>query len=96
MKPLGIVIIGCGRIAEHHCRAIASNSNLKLIAVCDIIKDKSEKLSLMFSVKHYTNYHTMLKTENDFIDIVAIITPSGIHFEHSLEIIEIYNKHVII
>jgi UDP-N-acetyl-2-amino-2-deoxyglucuronate dehydrogenase len=27
---------------------------------------------------------------------VAIITPSGIHYEHSLEIIEKYKKHVII
>ena len=30
------------------------------------------------------------------IDIVAIITPSGMHFEHSLDILQHYRKHIIV
>ena len=30
------------------------------------------------------------------IDIVAIITPSGMHFEHSLDVLKKYNKHIIV
>ena len=30
------------------------------------------------------------------IDMVVVATPSGMHFEHSMEFLEIYGKHVII
>lgn len=95
MKTTGIAIIGCGRIAEHHCRAIKNNSNLKLVAVSDLIKTKAENLGSNFGVPYYTNYRSMLEMHKD-IEVVAIITPSGMHYEHAKEILEIYNKNIII
>ena len=96
MKKLGVAIIGCGRIAEHHCLAINTNDKLVLRAVCDLNFEKAERVGKKFLTNYYTNYRLMLDELKDIVDLVAIITPSGIHYEHSLEIIEKYKKHVII
>ena len=81
-----IAIIGCGRVSGHHCRSIAKTRGVELIAVCDLVLDKALAYHNEFGVKAYQNYHQML-VENPEIDTVAIITPSGMHFEHSLDII---------
>ena len=39
-----ILIIGCGRIAGWHCRAVKSQKNIKLLGVCDLDFDKSREL----------------------------------------------------
>ena len=48
MKKINIAIVGCGRIAGHHCRAIKSNENFNLVAVCDLDKSKSDDYSKEF------------------------------------------------
>ena len=83
-----IALVGCGRISKKHLEAIEKN-NLKLVAVCDIDIKKAKK----FNVPYYKNYKEMLKKED--IDIVSILTPSGMHYTHALEIME-FKKHLII
>lgn len=95
MKELNIAVIGCGRIAGHHCRNIALNEGLKLVAVCDLDLSKAQAYGNEFSVPAYENYRMMMEKHPD-IDIVAIITPSGMHYEHAKEIILNYKKHVIV
>lgn len=95
MKILNVAVIGCGRIAGHHCRNIANNPGLKLTAVCDLDLTKAEAYGKEFTVPFYKNYRMMLD-KNPIIDIVAIITPSGMHYEHAKEIILNYKKHVIV
>jgi len=83
-----IAFIGCGRISKKHTEAIKKN-NLKLVAVCDIDLNRAKR----FGVPYYKNYQEMLKKES--IDIVSILTPSGMHYKHALDILE-YKKHLII
>ena len=90
-----IAIIGCGRIAGHHCRAIAATENVELAAVCDLDEERSKGYGDEFNVPYFTNYRTMLSEVPD-IDIVVIATPSGMHFEHAYEVMDVYNKHLII
>ena len=90
-----VALIGCGRIAGHHCKSIHEVDGILLIAVCDLVEGKAKEYADEFSVPHFSNYHTMLREVPD-IDIVAVITPSGMHGEHALDIIEGYGKHVII
>ena len=94
-KIIHIAIIGCGRVAGHHVRAINKHPNLKLIAISDLNIDRMEKLCGAEQVPHYQNYHEMLDNHPE-IEAVAIITPSGMHFEHALDMVNIYRKHVII
>jgi predicted dehydrogenase len=95
MKIYKVAIIGCGRIAGHNCRAVMETKGLELVAVCDLEIEKANIYGNEFGCASFTNYHTML-TEIIDIDIVAVITPSGMHFEHSIEILERYNKHLIV
>ena len=90
-----IAIIGCGRVSGHHCRSIAQTTGVELVAVCDLVREKALAYRNEFGAKDYVNYHQML-IENPHIDIVAIITPSGMHYEHALDIISRYRKHIIV
>ena len=95
MKVFKVAVIGCGRIAGHNCRAIINTSGLELVAVCDLEIEKARVYQDEFKVPAYSNYHTMLEKVTD-IDIVAIITPSGMHFEHSIDVMRKYNKNIIV
>lgn len=94
-KVINIAIIGCGRIAGHHCRSIQKVDGIKLVAVCDLDDKKACQYGHDFNAKHYTNYRKMLE-ENPEIDVVAVITPSGMHYEHAMEILSKFNKNIII
>lgn len=84
-------LIGCGRIAVNHIKAVIKNQ-LELIAACDV---ELEKIDMLFektalenrdSVKRYTDYKKML-AENE-IELVGIATESGIHAEIALYCID--------
>ncbi|MCW7462964.1 Gfo/Idh/MocA family protein [Leptospira limi] len=94
-KIAKVAIIGCGRVSGHHCRSVIETEGAELIAVCDLDENKANAYRDQYGAKSYTNYHKML-AENPEINTVAIITPSGMHFEHGLEILEKYKKNLII
>lgn len=96
MKDLiHVAVIGCGRISGHHCRSIAQTKGVRLAAVCDLIGEKAAAYGKEFSVPAFTNYHEMLLRMPE-IDVVAVVTPSGMHSEHAAGILKTYRKHVIV
>ncbi len=80
-------LIGCGRIATNHVKAVLNN-NLEFIAVCDILPEQMEnllekhELAKDKSIKRYTDYRKMIG-ENK-IDLIGIATESGNHAEIAL------------
>ena len=90
-----IGIIGCGRISGHHCRSIVETKGAELVAVCDLDIERAEDYQDLFDAKAYSNYHHMLE-QNPDINTVAIVTPSGMHYEHALEIVSKYKKNIIV
>jgi UDP-N-acetyl-2-amino-2-deoxyglucuronate dehydrogenase len=92
---VSIGIVGCGRVSGHHCRSILQAEGAELVAVCDLIPEKANLYHTQFGAKAYDNYHQML-TENSHINTVAVITPSGMHYEHVLDIISRYRVNVIV
>lgn len=93
-ETIDVALIGCGRIAGHHARSIASTEGVRLAAVCDLIDEKAKKYSEEFGVPYFTNYHEMLRNLPG-INTVAVATPSGMHFEHAAEIMRMYRKNII-
>ena len=91
-------LIGCGRIAVNHVKAVLNN-HLEFVAACDMelsqIDTLLSKCELKdgFAVKRYTDYRIMLE-END-LDLVAIATESGSHAKIALDCIE-HGIHCII
>lgn len=94
MKKIKFAIIGCGRISYRHVEAIAANPQAELVAVCDLNLDLAKERAKGLDARVYRNYNEMLSKEN--IDVVNIATPSGMHAEHSIDIINKYKKHLVI
>lgn len=92
-------IIGCGRIATNHIKAVLNNG-LELVAVCDLMPEKMEALlarhglSENASIARFTDYRVMLAELSD-IELVAIATESGEHARIALDCIE-EGKNLII
>lgn len=94
-KKIKVGLIGLGRIAGHHTRAIKKNKNYEIISACDLKMDVRKKYKKIFGTKVYSNYDEMLINEKN-LDLVVIMTPSGMHFEHAKRILSEYKKNVVI
>lgn len=83
-------LIGCGRIAVNHVKAVVNN-NLDFVAACDLRKESVSELlkraGYEKEVKIYTDYKVMIN-ENKDIELVAIATESGMHAQIALYCIE--------
>ncbi len=93
-NALKVALIGCGRIAGYHCASIAEVDGVELAAVCDLEESKARAYAEEFSVPHFASYRRMSEKVPE-IDIAAVITPSGMHFEHGMEMLEEHGKHLI-
>lgn len=88
---MNYALIGCGRIATNHVKAVINN-NLKFIAVCDVVSEHMEVLLAKHNlqdrsgIKRYTDYRKMIE-ENE-LDLVGIATESGLHAEIALYCID--------
>jgi predicted dehydrogenase len=93
MEPVNFGIAGCGVIGPHHAAAIEQSPSARLVAVCDIARERAEALA----GKHpgavaYQDYEEMLKRED--LEAVCICTPSGMHAEMTIAAARA-GKHVL-
>ena len=92
MKTWNFGIVGAGLIADFHARAIADIPNAKLVAFCDTVSAKANKLADKYSCQAFESYEDMFNSAD--IDIVTIATPSGSHAEPAIAAAKA-GKHVI-
>ena len=85
-------LIGCGRIAVNHVKAV-NNNNLEFVVACDVVP---ENIDILFGkiepdnkdgIARYTDYKQMIE-EHPEIELASIATPSGIHAEIALYCID--------
>lgn len=95
MKKINIGVIGCGRIVGHHLSSINQINEFKIIALCDLVISKAKNYAEEYNAKYYDNYRLMLQQHPE-INLVVIATPSGMHYEHAIEVIDQFKKSVII
>lgn len=92
-------LIGCGRIATNHIKAIINN-HLELVAVCDVLPEAMETLLAKHelekdnNIERYTDYKKLIK-EHPELQLVSIATDSGMHAEIALYCID-YGINIII
>jgi len=78
---LRFAIAGCGKIAERHAEHIHNMASL--VAVCDVVSAKADRLASKYQATAYHDYETMLDEQDD-IDVVSVCTPNGLHAQHSI------------
>ncbi|MTI59286.1 MAG: Gfo/Idh/MocA family oxidoreductase [Firmicutes bacterium] len=93
MSVLKFALVGCGRIARKHIQALTDIQESKIVSVCDIVKEKAKKYGEKLNIPYYTSYDDML--QNEEIDVVNVLTPSGLHARHTVDIVKKYKKHIV-
>jgi len=93
--PLRFALVGCGRIAKRHSELLGEKQieHAELVAVCDVVATKAERIGRQFSVPHFTEMHEMMKSVQ--IDVVVVLTESGNHAEHVIALAP-YGRSVVV
>jgi predicted dehydrogenase len=92
---LNFALVGCGRIAKRHSELLGFKQikGARLIAVCDLIEEKSKKIGEQFSIAYYTDMHEMMRNEK--IDVVVVLTESGNHAKDVIKLSQ-YKKYIVV
>lgn len=88
MRIFNVAFLGCNRVANHYKFLLTKYKKINainVIACCDKNISFAKELALSFNAKVYKNLSSMLENEN--LDFIFVLTPSGMHYEHSLEIL---------
>lgn len=94
-SPLRVALLGCGRISTRHSQLLGEGQieGAELCAVCDLSEEKAKKIANKYSIPAYTDMHTMMQEAKP--DIVTILTESGNHALHTIELAT-YGAHIVV
>lgn len=92
-RKIKFAIIGCGRIAANHVKAIQQHSeNIELTAICDDNLSVLEEKARAWNVTPFGSYDRLLRDAD--CDIVVLCTPSGLHAQQAIQAAQC-GKHVM-
>ncbi len=96
--PLKVGVVGVNSIGKTHSDCYASDPLAKLVAVCDVIKERADETAGKHKVKAYYRLKDMLDAHPE-LDIVDVSTGGsengGWHFEPAMEALAA-GKHVLV
>lgn len=97
MKTISFALIGCGRIANRHAEILGEGlvDKARLVAVCDVNLSKAQALGEKYGVPYFEDYHALMRCMGDEIDVVSILTQSGSHARHCIDLAQ-YGKPIIV
>ncbi len=92
---LNFAIVGCGRISKRHLELLGLNQihGARLVAVCDVQLDRAKSAGEKYKVPAYEDMNEMMTREK--VDVVTVLTPSGMHAEHVVQLAK-HKKHIIV
>jgi predicted dehydrogenase len=95
MRRVNVAVIGCGFIAETaHIPNLLSIPKAKLVALCEVKKDKLKEMGAKFSVpKLYRDFREVIKDQE--VEAAIICTPTITHAEVAQAFID-SGKHVFV
>ena len=94
---LNFALLGCGRIAPKHVDSLTSGAvaGAKLVAVCDEKFERAEAIGDKYKIPAFKDRFEMMEKMSAEIDVVSILTPSGLHARHTLDIAP-FRKHIVV
>ncbi len=83
---LRFALVGCGRIAHRHAQLLAQKqvAGAELAGVCDVVPERAAEFSTKYGVPHFTDMDEMMVATK--ADVVSVLTPSGLHAEHTIRL----------
>lgn len=95
---LRLGVIGAGGIGKTHARIYQADELSELVCVCDIVKEKADKMAEEFGVPAYYSVKEMLSAHPE-LDAVSVCTSGydngSMHFEPAMEALDA-GKHVLV
>ncbi len=90
-----VALVGCGRIAERHAVLLGEGQveGAGLAAVCDVVPERAAALGSKYKVPHFTDMQEMMRQVSP--DIVSVLTPSGMHAQHVIELAR-HGRHIVV
>src|ERR1051326_3237684 len=87
---LNIAVVGLGGIGNNHARCYQKIPNVKLVAVCDIIKERADKAAAAYNTKAFYSIQDMLKSGLQ-IDAASMCTcgkeNGGDHYQATIDLL---------
>lgn len=92
---INVGLLGCGRIAKRHAELLSNDQvpGARLAAVCDTAGDRVTTYAERYGVIAYRSPEELYADSQ--IDLVAVLTPSGMHAEHVIGAARA-GKHVLV
>jgi predicted dehydrogenase len=84
---INFALLGCGRIAKRHADLLGTGqiAGARLAAVCDSDPARAGKFSAQYGVPGYGSLDQLLAAPG--IDAVSVLTPSGLHARHAIQVL---------
>jgi predicted dehydrogenase len=93
-SPLGLAVIGCGRISGAHLAAAAAlPDQIRVMATVDPILAQAEAAAASFGARAFVTPEEALALPG--VDAVLIATPNAMHYDQSLAALRA-GKHVLV
>lgn len=92
---INFALLGCGRIAKRHAELLGTGqiAGAQLAAVCDIDPARADAFATRYGVPGFTSLAALLAHPG--IDAVAVLTPSGVHAKHAIQIANA-GRHIVV
>jgi predicted dehydrogenase len=82
-SPFNIAILGCGKVAHLHAKAILNLPNARLAGVWSRSKTTAETFAAQYDVPFYNEISKLVVVEK--VDLVVVCTPHPFHLQPVLE-----------
>ena len=92
---INFALLGCGRIAKRHAELLGTGqiAGARLAAVCDVRPERAQEFGARYGVPSFDSLPDMLREPG--IDVVSVLTPSGMHAEHAIAVAR-GRRHVVV
>ena len=78
MDTFRVALVGCGYVADFYARTMANHSELRVVAVCDILPERAAALAAFLCVPAYGSLEDLLAAPVD-VQLVVNLTPPECH-----------------
>ena len=92
-RKIGVALVGCGRIAPLHAKALKELPFTELVMTMDVIRERAEEMAKEYGGKGTDDFQEVLA--NPVVEAVEICTP---HYNHAHLVLAALNagKHVLV
>jgi UDP-N-acetyl-2-amino-2-deoxyglucuronate dehydrogenase len=96
MSKLRFALIGCGAIARKHAHALHHYvPEAAISAFVDLNLARAEDFAAKYGARAFASAADLMREMGDQVDVFTVLTPSGLHCENVLELVQ-YGRPIVV